>query len=47
VDMNETEAILAKMIELFGADRLADPDVYPRQFEYQMKLAKFEMGLKK
>lgn len=32
----------AKMEEMFG-DRLADPDVFPRVFAYQAKLAVYEM----
>jgi hypothetical protein len=42
VEQSEAEKIVQKMQEMFG-DKLVDPDVFPRQFEFQVKLAKFEM----
>lgn len=47
MDTNEfkAEQVLEMMLKLFG-ERMADPEVHPKQFEYQVKLAKFELNLK-
>lgn len=34
------EQVQEKMIELFG-DRIVNPEHWPRQFEYQVKLARW------
>ena len=36
------EELGVKMEEMFG-DKLADPDVFPRVFAYQARLAMYEM----
>lgn len=36
----------SKMREVFG-DRLVDPEIFPRIFNYQAKLALFELALEK
>ena len=38
--------LTAALTEMFG-DRLADPEVHPRQYEYQLKLLIFELQNKK
>ena len=43
----EAEAkLIAALTEMFG-DRLADPEVHPRQYEYHLKLLIFELQNKK
>ena len=37
------EQVQEKMIELFG-DKVANPEHYPKQFEYQIKLAKWMLS---
>jgi hypothetical protein len=36
------EDIVKKMEEMFGAE-IVDPDAYPKQFSYQVKLAKWQL----
>lgn len=38
--MITVEQVQEKMIELFG-DKVVNPEHYPKQFEYQVKLAKW------
>lgn len=38
--------LIAALTKMFG-DRLADPEVHPRQHEYQLKLLIFELQNKK
>lgn len=40
----DLEKIIKTAIELFG--NLRDPEVYPKQFHYQLRLAQFELSLK-
>lgn len=36
---------LAEYLEKMFGDRIQDPDVYPKQFAYQVKLAKYQFEL--
>lgn len=38
--------LVAALTEMFG-DRLADPEIHPRQYEFQLKLLIFELQNKK
>ena len=40
----DIQKILEKAFELFG--KLPEPDVYPKQFAYLLKLAKYELDIK-
>jgi hypothetical protein len=40
----EAQTIVNKMVELFK-EQLADPEVFPKMFEYQVKLAKFQLQI--
>lgn len=42
--MATSDDIAKKMMEMFG-DRLVDPDIFPRMFEYQAKLAAYELKI--
>jgi hypothetical protein len=42
--MSTPEIILEKMEQMFG-DRVADPNQHPKQFFYQVSLAKYELAL--
>jgi hypothetical protein len=41
--MNEND--LAEYLEKMFGEKIQDPDVYPQQFAYQVKLAKFQFEL--
>lgn len=41
--MNKND--LAEYLEKMFGDRIQDPDVYPQQFAYQVKLAKYQFEL--
>lgn len=41
---SNAEKIVDKLREMFG-DHIADPDVFPKQFEYQVKMARYELQL--
>lgn len=32
------QAVIDKMVEIYG-ENICDPDVFPRQFEFQIKMA--------
>lgn len=38
----QAEQIANKMVELFG-DKIVDPDIFPKIFQYQVKIAKWEL----
>lgn len=42
--MEDLVAIAKKLTELFE-DRIADPEVFPQIFAYQVKLAKYQLFL--
>lgn len=39
------EAVLEKMKQIFGEEKFANPDIYPKLFQYQVKLAKWLLHL--
>lgn len=41
--MNEND--LAEYLEKMFGEKIQDPDVYPQQFAYQVKLAKYQFEL--
>jgi hypothetical protein len=41
----EVHPTLARMINMFGEDNIADPEVFPLQFAYQQKLAEYSIML--
>lgn len=41
-ESKKINAILEKMKEMFG-ESLADPEVFPKIFQYQVNLAKYEL----
>lgn len=44
MDSNDYEKLGAKLEELFG-DNIADPEVFPWRFKFQMKFVKYIMSL--
>lgn len=39
------DLVIAKLIELFGEDNIADPEIFPKVFESQVKMAKYQIFL--
>lgn len=42
----KAEEIAEEMLKLFG-DRVVDPEIFPKQFVYQAKLAYYQLRLRK
>lgn len=39
------DLVIAMMIKIFGEDRIADPEIFPRMFESQVKMARYQIFL--
>lgn len=42
---DQKDLVIAKLIELFGEDKIADPEIFPRIFDSQVKIAKYQIFL--
>jgi hypothetical protein len=46
LEIDQKDLVIAKMVELFG-DKIADPEIFPKIFDHQVKMAKYQIFLEK
>ena len=39
------DAVVAKLVELFGEENIADPEIFPKIFSHQVKMARYQIFL--
>lgn len=39
------DLVIFKLIDLFGKENIADPEIFPKIFDYQVRMAKYQIFL--